>query len=148
VNRSLKILVISLAASVALNVFFLGFWAARLLRHPLEPRDVAGRVVPDAEVRYPALRERWREHAALLGAHREAVRSARKAVRDALVADPFQPEALEAALTALRTETGDAQVAIDRALVDFARTLTPEERRALAESKWFAGSHGIRGSRE
>ena len=75
----------------------------------------------------------------MLNPRREAVDSARQAVREALTREPFQPEALEAALARLRTETGEAQGALHKAFVERARELGPDKRRRLSNSRWFLG---------
>jgi len=80
----------------------------------------------------------WREHSAALRGPREGLIAARAAAREALVAEPFQPEALDRALGKLRTESDAAQVAFHRVLSDMVRSLGPEQRRKLAESRWFS----------
>jgi uncharacterized membrane protein len=136
-SRTTKILALLLAISVAINVFILGFWAARLVRRGHADRvPLAGTSEVD---RMGSLRGVWRKHGAALQPHREALEAARREVRDALRAEPFQPEALDAALTRLRAETGATQVELHRALVERARELGPEERRRLAESRGLFG---------
>jgi hypothetical protein len=134
-NRSTKILAIALAVSVVLNVFFVAFWTARSARHWRQQR------MPDsfsgAIDRAPAIGEKWNRHGALLGQRREAVDAARMAVRDALVAEPFKPESLEAALAKLRAETAETQAAFHAALVQIVRELGPEARHRLAQSGWI-----------
>jgi len=132
VSSTTKWLVFALSLSVILNVFFLGIWAGRTLVHR-EPRGPhAFDVAMDAST---PMRRVWRNHEASLRPKGEAVRAARRAVRDALVAEPFDAAALESALARLRTETNGAQVALHAALVEAARELGPEERRHLAESR-------------
>jgi uncharacterized membrane protein len=134
-NRSTKILAIALAVSVVFNVFFVGFWAARSVRRWHQ------RSVPDSFVsaidRVPSVGETWKRHGVLLRQRRESVDAARLAVRNALVAEPFQPEALETALAKLRAETAETQAAFHAALVQIVRELTPEARHRLAESRWL-----------
>jgi uncharacterized membrane protein len=134
-NRSAKILAIALTVSVVLNVFFLGFAAARAFRR-WHSRPAADSFYASVE-RAPAFGEAWRRHGALLGQRREAIDAARLAVRNALVADPFQPEVLETALAKLRAETSETQAAFHAALVQTVRELSPEARRRLAESRWL-----------
>jgi uncharacterized membrane protein len=129
---------LALAASVALNIFFVGFFVARFARSPHDGRASTFETWNERG----ALREKWREHMSKLGPHREAVETARRAVRAALAAEPFDAAALAAALAALRTETNDTQAALDEALVRFAGGLSPEERRRLAESRWFGALEG------
>ncbi len=79
-----------------------------------------------------------------LAPKRTALRRARKAVARALVADPFQPEALRAALAELRNVTRDSQEALHHALVETAMKSTPEERRALSRSRFLQRAAGQR----
>jgi uncharacterized membrane protein len=133
-SRLVRNLVFALAASVLVNVFFVGMWAGRFMRSAT--REARG---PDAvEIDGTApMRGVWRRRDAVLRPRSEAVDAARRAVRDALVAEPYNPEAMETALTNLRAQTDSAQVALHRALADAARELGPEDRRRLAESRWF-----------
>jgi hypothetical protein len=134
-NRSTKGLAIALAISVVLNVFFLGFWAARSLRHWHERRvpETFFSAIDDT----PAVGEAWKRHGVVLRQRRQSVDAARMAVHDALVAEPFRPETLETALAKLRAETAETQAAFHAALVQIARDLGPEARRRLAESRWL-----------
>jgi uncharacterized membrane protein len=134
VNPSAKWLPIALAISLAFNVFFFGFYAVRMARRS---HDKWGSSFEMGSER-GELREKWRMQADGLRGRRQAVETARRAVRVALVAQPFDGQTLAAALTALRGETNDAQTALDQAFVRFAEGLTPEDRRQLAESHWFA----------
>jgi uncharacterized membrane protein len=134
-NRPTKILAIALVASVVVNVFFVGFWAARSVRRWREPRPLDS--FYSAVEHIPAIRETWTRHRALLRQRRDAVDSARSAVRGALLAEPFKPEALEAALAKLRAETSETQAAFHAALVQIVRELSPEARHRLAESRWL-----------
>jgi uncharacterized membrane protein len=132
-NR-VRTLVIALAVSVVVNVFLIGLWAGRAMR------SGASRSVPEmTDTDVGPMRGVWRKRDALLRPRSEAVDAARRSVRETLVAEPFDPAALETALAALRTQTDSAQVALHRALVDAARELGPEERRRLADSRWFVG---------
>jgi uncharacterized membrane protein len=134
-SRSTKIYAIALAISVALNVFFVGFWAARSVRrwHQRRATDSFYGTVD----RVPTVGESWKRHGVVLRQRREAVDAARLAVRDALAAEPFRPEALDAALARLRAETVETQAAFHTALVQIVRDLGPEARHRLAGSKWF-----------
>ena len=134
-SRQTKSLVIALVASVLINVFVAGLWAGRLVRrgHPNRGPDV---LEVDGDASGPMGRV-WRTHDASLRPKSEAVEAARRAVRDALVAEPFNPEAMESALSQLRTETNGAQVALHHALVEAARELPLEDRKRMATSRWF-----------
>jgi len=129
-----------LGISVVLNVLFVGVWAGQWARrghatHGAETFD--GRT----------MRGVWKRHDAMLRPRSEALEASRRKVTEALVAEPFQPEALDAALSQLRTETDGAQRALHRALVDSARDLSPEDRRQMATSGWLVGPGLRRGSR-
>jgi hypothetical protein len=134
-NRSTKILAIALAVSVLLNVFILGFWAARLVRR--SGQRPAADSFYSAIDHVPAIGDTWKRHGVLLRQRREAVDNARTAVRDALVAEPFRPEVLETALAKLRAETAETQAVFHTALVQIVRELGPEARQRLAESRWL-----------
>jgi uncharacterized membrane protein len=134
VNRTVKWLLIALAISLSINFLFIGFYAARMARRSHDGRGG----MFEAGSERSALREKWKAQADTLRGRREAVETARRAVRVALVAEPFDGQTLAAALSALRAETNATQGALDQALVSFVGGLTPEERRKLAESRWFA----------
>ena len=134
-SRLTRNLVVGLVASVLLNVFFVGLWAGRSLRRRpagVEQDTFESEIDPSAP-----MRRVWRNHDAMLRPRSDAVRAARRAVHDALVADPFKPEVMESALAQLRNETGEAQAALHQALVESARGLNLEERRRLAEARGF-----------
>jgi uncharacterized membrane protein len=133
-SRLTKIFAIALVVSAALNVFFVGFWAAQSARRWHGQRDNSG---PDLHQR--DLGPVWKQHEAALAGSRQAIAAARRAARDALVAEPFQPEALEGALANLRKQSGEAQLEFHRSLVVRIEGMGPEERRKLAESRLFMG---------
>ena len=148
-----KRLSIALAVSVALNLFGAGFLVSRALhrehgpRMPhmpppaqelvdvspfMGPRGLLGcGAGPHAE---PRVREVMRAHGKELREGRGELRERRHAVEDALRAEPFDPAALTTALTALRASTNAAQERMHSALVDLAKTLSPEERHGLARA--------------
>jgi len=132
-SRVTRNLAIALVVSAVLNVFFVGLWAGRVLRRPPHPTESSD----ETRDAIGPMRRVWRGRGDALRPKREAVEAARRAVRDALVSDPFDAPAMESALARLRTETNDAQVALHKAMVEAARELSVEERRRLAESRWF-----------
>jgi uncharacterized membrane protein len=81
----------------------------------------------------PETRRVLRERREQLGPQRRALREARGQVEDALEADPYRPEALQAALLELRKKTTAMQAEVHGALVDLSSELTPERRRELVE---------------
>lgn len=136
---SVRNLAALLGISVVLNVLLVGFWAGQFARggHP-------GRGTAAFEDR--AMRSVWKRHDAILRPRSEALQAARRRVTEALLAEPFQPEVLEAALSQLRAETDGAQGALHQALMESARDLSLEDRRQMALSGWLVGS-GRRGGR-
>ncbi len=146
-NRGVKGLAIALVLSVLLNVFLSGMLAARTVRRG--PAGLAGRDRGAAPMLRPGPAEMWRRQASGLEGPRQAVESARRGVRAALTADPFDAAALEAALARLRADSSEAQMAFHRSLVSMARDMKAEDRRALGDSPWFAGPawHGGEGHR-
>ncbi len=144
-SRIARNLAIALVVSAVLNVFFIGLWAGRFLRRGPGPRAAAS--FDETMDTAGPMRRVWRGRDEALRPKSEAVDAARRAVRDALVSDPFDAPALESALARLRTDTNDAQVALHRAMVDAARELSLEERRRLADSRWFLRGGLPRGPR-
>lgn len=134
-SSKIRPLVLALIASLALNVFFIGFYSARL------GRRWSGHG-PDAWGDRAGLREKWKEEAGALRGRREAVEAARRNVRTALAAEPFDARSLALSLAALRTETNETQAAVDEALVRFAERLGPDDRKRVAESRWFGTFEG------
>lgn len=135
-----KLLALALVASLALNVFFVAFQTARL------GRRWSGHGA-DAWGDRAALREKWKEQAGGLRGRREAVEAARRNVRMAFAAEPFDGPSLASALAALRVETNETQVVVDEALVRFAATLGSDDRKKMAESRWFGSFEGRGGVR-
>ncbi len=129
-----------LGLSVVLNVLLVGFGAGRLARG-----GHVGRDTPAFEDR--TMRGVWKRHDAMLRPRSEALQAARRQVTEALLAEPFQTEGLEAALSQLRAETDGAQRVLHHALVESARDLSPEDRRQMATSGWLVGPGQRRGGR-
>jgi uncharacterized membrane protein len=139
-------LAIALSISVAFNMFGAGFlvsraWHRRQAHHPaahelvdvspfMGPRGLLGEGAPPHVA--PRVREVMRAHGEKLRAGRAEMREQRRAVEQALRAEPFDAAALSTALAGLRTSTNAAQERMHAALVDVAKALPPEERRGLA----------------
>jgi uncharacterized membrane protein len=140
-------LAIALSISVALNLFGAGFFVSRALHrghrphlspaHELVdgspfmgPRGLLGDGMPPQLA--PRVREVMRAHGKQLREGRGELREHRRAVEQALRAEPFDAAALATTLAALRASTHAAQERMHAALVDVAKTLPPEQRRALA----------------
>lgn len=132
-------LVGGLVVSVVLNLLLVGFVIGRLATGPplMAPDPTAGfgrllRFLPDErrDAVTPMLREQVRD----VMRTARGLRREHEAVYDALVAEPYDPAALEAALAGLRTTLNATQEIAHRSLVEVAGTLTVEERRQLAEA--------------
>lgn len=118
-KRSTLLLTGALVLSVSINLGVAGLWAGHWLRgEPEGPVDrVLGAVPPPiherireamrSSPRKPEVRERM-----------EAIRSARRAVNDALRARPFNVTAAEQAFATLRQETSRAQEKFHQSLIE------------------------------
>ena len=136
-----------LAASLTLNMLTLGAVGGRLLAGgPLEgspfndlPQIVQALPESDRLVMQQALRD-------AAGQIRTAlveVRRARRSMIVAMAAEPFDPEALDTALYALRARIDDALAAVHQVVLRVSDQLSPEGRAAVAESSIRMGRHGI-----
>ena len=130
-----------LFVSLALNLFFVGAWAAFAWRHYAwerhRPWTPAMRIERLAESLPPAdadkLRAEFRSRQSNIEAAVASYRQAQRAVREALRAESFDPAALRAAMGEARS----ARSRLDEALQDVIATagamMTPEGRRSLAD---------------
>ena len=127
--------------SLALNLFFVGAWAALAWRHYAwdhhRPWTPAVRIERLAEA-LPAtdaekLRAEFRARQSNIDAAIASYRQAQRAMREALRADPFDPAALRTAMADARS----ARSRLDEGLQDVIATagamMTPEGRRSLAD---------------
>jgi uncharacterized membrane protein len=125
-----------LSVSLGLNFALAGLWAGRFIER-------RGRE-PAAAMTHHGARGPWGGvvgHRGFSGQGR-MMQAARQPVRLALEQEPFDPAALERALTDLREKTSSSQAKVHAALVDVAKQATPEERRELART--FAAGPGRR----
>ena len=130
---ALKRLRWALALSLALNVFLLGFASARWLqRRSHWSADARHKEHPMRRLLGPATPE--------LRAQRGELRAARREVGDALEAEPFDRERMARALAKLREETSEGQRKLHERLLERAATLSLEQRRQFAESRFFRAS--------
>lgn len=144
-NRGLTIL---LAISVAANVFLGGFVAGRLLGGPPQGKHVhssfdGGRsfnwkMGREIEELSPEAREAFRNVFAesrerLIENHRETKRL-RKALSEALAADPWSRTQVEAAHAELRAAESAQQAALAELLIDAFEGLSAEDRKALTSA--------------
>lgn len=135
---STRWLVWGLGLSLGVNVFLIGFLAARSFKgRPPESAQFARGAAP--RFADPELRAVFRARSGELRAQRQGVNQARQLVQTALKSQPFRPEELAAALDALRVQTAESQAAMHRELIGIASELTPEQRQRLAESRWVRG---------
>ena len=142
-----------LGASLALNLFLLGFMAARGLKGP---RGLGSRGMPHAEggpfkvwhvlqqSQKPELRAKLRTELKQMRPARKALREAQSAVQKSLEAEPFDANKLSSALDKLQAETSKNQSRMHALMVDIAKELTPQERKMLAKENW-RGPGGGRG---
>jgi uncharacterized membrane protein len=131
---------IALAVSVALNLFGLGFLAARGFgahhRHDGPPHageELRARRMRGGHGFGPFATQLSEARREAMRSHRRAIADAQRAVAAALAAEPFDRAALEAALQALRAKQAAAGEAAHAALVELAVKLDTKGRRALAE---------------
>lgn len=131
---------IALAVSVALNLFALGFLAARGFHGhhghagpPNAREELHARGGRKAHGFGPYAAELSEARRTAMRSHRRGIAAAQRAVIQALAAEPFDRAALQAALQALRTQQAAAGEAAHEALVELAAKLDATGRRALAE---------------
>jgi uncharacterized membrane protein len=138
---------ILLLASLALNVTLLvvlGLSRATAPHHHGEGGPGSGSRIPGPWALRAALTDdRRAEIDPILGEHREPVRDAVRATREArrevnavLRADPFDRGAFAAALARLRVQDAATAEAVHAMLVDTTAALTAEEREVLADRMW------------
>ena len=125
-----------LIVSLCLNVLAAGAFGGLFLRHD---RDGPGRfaiqriihILPESkrDAARAALEAKRPEFEAL----REKIRAARQESADLLAADPLDEAALRASVEKSRALAAERRVMVEDAFLGFAVTLSPEERKALAE---------------
>lgn len=133
-------LLIALIASVAANLGLAGFVTGRLsaagpVPAALDPSLGMFRVLRELpEPRRDALRPAFREHFRGLRSELREMRAAQQRINRTLTAEPFDAEALDAALAGFRNALLASQEANHRLLVGTARVMTAEERRLLRDT--------------
>ncbi len=127
--------------SLALNLFFVGAWAALAWRHyawerhrPWTPalrieRLAEALPAPDAE----KLRAQFRAGQSNVDAAVVSYRQAQRAMREALRADPFDAAALRAAMANARSARSRLDEALQDVIATAGAAMTPEGRRSLAD---------------
>jgi len=142
--RSARTMRILLAASLLLNLFFAGFVVSRIVARSHNRRFADHGPLMAGQER--PMREVFMKRHQAFAATRQQIHQARKAVRDALVAEPLNTQALASALKQLRDTTNGAQVSMHEALIEAAKSMSQEERQALADSRrLWQGPPGSRG---
>jgi uncharacterized membrane protein len=137
-------LAIVLGASVALNLFFLGFLSARAFQrgeaHAERPPHAAqasrARRLRQRQRPFDWMTDTQRDE---LRPRRRELRGSRHAVEEALRAEPFDREKLNQALGALRRQTDEIQASVHQYMLQRAEGMNPDERRRLADSQWPSG---------
>lgn len=140
-----------LGVSLAINLFFGGLIAGRLMSHRERPQhdgfeDDLG---PRGFLKRSGLREAGPEVKQILRGRREKLKGsmrslaqAREQVRVVLEAEPYDAEAAAAAFARTRDMTGQMQADMHKALLDVSNKLTPAQRKRMAESLWnHRGKH-------
>ena len=130
-----------LFVSLALNLFFIGAWAAFAWRHyawerhrPWTPatrieRLAAALPAGDAE----KLRSEFRTHQGNIEAAVAAYRQAQRKTREALRAEPFNADALRSVMAEARNARGKLDEALQDVIASAGAAMTPEGRRSLAD---------------
>ena len=130
-----------LFASLALNLFFVGAWAAFAWRHYAGERhgpwDPATRMERLAASLPPGdgekLRGEFRAHQKNIETAITLYRQAQRRTRDALRAEPFNAETLRAVMAEARTARGKLDEALQDVIATAGAAMTPEGRRSLAD---------------
>ena len=132
-----RALAIALLASIALNVALIAALATPWVAGHGHDRGPGfrhgGAVALLRELAGPEAAALGARHEPLLKERMEGVRAARERVLTALAAEPFDRDAFQAALVDLRAASGQAKDAFDAMLGEVIPTLSPEQRRELAE---------------
>ena len=133
-------LIAALAVSLALNLLLVGLWVGRMSGPPpwtqarMDPSFGLARVLRFLpEERRDALfaDERSRDLRRSLGRSMRGMRQQQRDIHAALVAEPFDPDALVTAFAAFRANMDEAQTRTHGLFVRIATDLTPEERDQL-----------------
>jgi len=132
-----------LLGSLALNLFFIGIAGSMAVRQWLEPpsaaldRSDAARIERIAATLPPADAERLRAQFALqreaVEAAREAIRRKQDGIRAALRAEPFDVEAMRAAMTETRAARETFYQTLQSVVATAAAQMTPAGRNKLAD---------------
>ena len=127
-------LIILLLASLAANVFLGGFVAGRYLgkppHHGSPPLERMESLSPEARA---AVRDVFQSRRDSFREHRLERRELQRALYDAMIAEPFDREKVEAAMAALRQARDNQHQSQNKVLLDALENLSAEDRKALAD---------------
>lgn len=135
--KSKRLLVITVVVSVALNLLLVGMMFGRIVGPGLELRRVdpmmgMRRLLSDLpEERAAALAPFYREYFAAVRPRFREIRGAQSALRQAMLTDPLEQEAVRTALGAFRQHLFNSQGSAHDAFVTLAAELTLAEREQL-----------------
>ena len=145
-----KWLVIALTLSVAINILIAGFVIGRSGANRAEALDpTAGyyRLMRSwPEERRAAFEPMMQMHMRGMREHFKALQPAHAAVYAALQAEPFDAQALKAALQQLRSHLHASQIETHESLIEIAAAMSPEERHRLAGKLQAPRKHRSRNS--
>jgi uncharacterized membrane protein len=128
-------LTIALVASAALNVFIIGAVAGLWVTHgfpdggPPPLHAAADRLNPTDRA---ALQQVMHDQMEANGPVLLDARKARREARQLMLAQPFDPAATAAALARARADDQQIRAQFETAVVNFAATLSPQERAVLS----------------
>lgn len=132
-----------LVVSAALNLFFLGLFAARHDSFRGHGRPQAEDAGPRAFLRHSGLRDAGPEVQAILKQQRQQVResaramsTAREHVKQALTAQQFDRAQVDAAFAEVRAGMATMQTDMHRMLTEVASKLNVEQRTRMADELW------------
>jgi uncharacterized membrane protein len=136
-------LLVLLFVSLAVNLFFAGMVTARHVFGPPPPPPpgrMISRFVDDLADELPApdqttLRRIFRAHQAEIEQRSAEIARSRDRVREAIVADPFERDALAAALDAANDKERELRKVLQGVLFEAASEMSPEARHKLATSR-------------
>ncbi len=136
-TRSLNIII---AASLAFNVFFVGAAGGALLWYSFGHNRLAqsGQGLRFAAQHLSAqqqktFRQRLNQARHDAAADVEAARNGRAQLSTLLAADTIDQPAVDAQLEVVRKADINVRIAVEKAVIDFAGTLTPDERRIFVQ---------------
>jgi len=133
-----------LIASLALNLFLGGRFFAYRIMGPLHgPEAMLPHLIEDigSELAQPdrdALQRAYQAHKADIKTRADDLRNARDHIREAMLSDPFDRDALSAAMADARDKDMALHKALEDMLFEAASEVSPEARHKLAASRPLA----------